>query len=89
MKGTGFSPYVNTLDESPLGTEGSGIMRKPGPQRLKPGYFLSMYVRAEARTLQEQSFSATCEARSMPPFAKKRGMGHTEVVFRSSRDKVA
>ncbi len=62
MKGTGFSPYVNTQDEPPLGAEDSGIVWKPGPQRLKPGYFCGDYVRAEARTLQEQRFSATCKA---------------------------
>ncbi len=65
MKGTGFSPYINAEDESPLDAEGCGIVRKPGPQRLKPGYFCGDYVRAEARTLQEQSFSATCEARTL------------------------
>ncbi len=32
------------------------------PQRLKPALLSIDYVRAEARTLQEQSFSAACKA---------------------------
>src|ERR1700722_17264578 len=36
---------------------------KAFPQRLKPSSFQSNYIRAEARTLQRQEFSAACEVR--------------------------
>jgi hypothetical protein len=43
--------------------EKSLLRIESGPQRLKPDLFSISYVRAEARTLQQQSFSAACKAR--------------------------
>ena len=43
------------------------------PQRLKPNSLQSTYVRAEARTLPEMSFSAACKSRVVCKMNRSRG----------------
>jgi hypothetical protein len=60
------------------------------PQQLKPDLFLITYVRAEARTLQSQSFSARCKVLPLAPgkrlFARLKPCFFCR-VFRSFSDK--
>jgi hypothetical protein len=70
----GFSLILDGFGSSlrgRLGPQGLNRLRKDRgdgseiiPQRLKPHTFSTIYVRAEARTLQKTEFSAASEARS-------------------------